>query len=485
MKKNGVGMTILFLVCFSSLSLWPKASPSFPRGLFVQTRESQEQNCQNCKKMTAPKVELKITNSQSGQNKAMSEAALEMQHRRDAVSRACANLPPSAIYRNMNHGMVSRRHKFLYCPVEKSASTFWRRFMYQLVLTKPMQSPFDVSVQTVYSWRFPAAMVQITEAGEALDALLRSSTKMLFIREPYSRLLSAFVDKLLAPNPILWKMWGQPALEMCRDPKSQKWCKDRSSATSLNQPIRKRAELSAHARLRQRVQFSCGEDVTFPEFVKFVTASLASFNAHVMPIYKMCSPCYVNYTVVGHMETFARDVKLLLPKINVTEDQVSLEKMDDNVAYDAIEDSVHDAMSPAWLQHSLQCITKLDVVKRIWRKLQIRGFVSWRLKPSHFNIDRNTAENTDGPALISILVEANLKSTNKTELKLQKKQALKEAFSLLQPEQFNDIWEIFGPDFQLFGFEKVPKEFDTASKAHFINTGSLDLTKDWNMEKVL
>ena len=91
----------------------------------------------------------------------------------------------------------------------------------------------------------------------------------------------------------------------------------------------------------------------------------------------------------------------------------------------------------------------------------------------------------DGPALIKVLVSANGRSSNKTELKLQKKQALKEAYSLLQPDQLKEISDTFGPDFTLFGFQQRPKAFEDFSRADFINTGALDLSKDWSMERVL
>ena len=140
-----------------------------------------------------------------------------------------------------------------------------------------------------------------------------------------SRLLSAYVDKLLAPNPILWSMWGLPSVALCHEPATKPWCKDRSGyirhqqnifpAGDVEQPVSK-VEPDGTA------STSCGEDVTFPEYVKLATTTLARTNAHVMPIYRMCSPCYVNYTVIGHMETFDKDVRLLLPKINVTESQV-------------------------------------------------------------------------------------------------------------------------------------------------------------------
>ncbi|RUS81676.1 hypothetical protein EGW08_010538 [Elysia chlorotica] len=410
---------------------------------------------------------------------------LHMQQRRETIARACASLPPETISRNMRHAMASRPHRFLYCPVEKSASTFWRRFMYQLVLTNPMQSPFDVSVQTVYSGKFPSNQVQVTESGKALDKMLRSFTKMLFIREPYSRLLSAYVDKLLAPNPILWSMWGLPSVALCRDPAGKPWCKDRSGYTRNPQTVFPAGDVEqpvTKAGQEEAATTPCGEDVTFPEFVKLAVTTLVNTNAHVMPIYRMCSPCYANYTVIGHMETFDSDVRFLLPKINVTESQVNLEKMDNNVAYDAIEDSVHDSMSTTWLKKSLRCITKLEVVRRIWRKLQIRGFISWRLKPSDFHLDELSVLHMDGPELIKVLLSANGKSSNRTELKLQKKQALKEAFSSLQPQQFTEILEKFGPDFTLFGFQQKPKAFEDFSRASFVNTGALDLTKDWNMD---
>ncbi|KAH9504251.1 hypothetical protein Btru_064454 [Bulinus truncatus] len=347
--------------------------------------------------------------------------------------------------------LVSRRHQFLYCPVEKVASTFWRRFLHQLEYTSPMKSPFDVSVQKVYG--DVDTNIAVKEKGVKLQRLLLKTTKLLFVRDPYYRLFSAYVDKLLAPNPTYWKLWGVEAIGQFR------------YATPAN--------------------FSdevCGEDVSFREFVSFVTTPTGQADPHVMSINKLCSPCHVNYTIIGKMETFIRDTRLLIKQLGVDEGHIELDRMSEDVSRDAVEDSVIDSMSESWLNESLRCVSKADVVRRIWRKLQIRGFISWRID---YNMDQRNVRDINGPLLVEVLKVAAKASTNRTELKIQKSQALLEAFSTITEEQFASLKQVFQTDFQLFNYNARPDKLSRSRLDKVTYTGAFDWKKNWNLKSVL
>lgn len=289
--------------------------------------------------------------------------------------------------------------------------------------------------------------LQVFEKKTRLQRLLDFSTKLLFVRDPYSRIFSAFVDKLLAPNPFFWETWGVPSVRLYRN---------KSSSAS-----------------------TCGDDVTFSEFVNYTLDREWGYEPHVMPIFRLCSPCYVNYTIIGKMETFLRDTRHLLTYLQLNESQLGFERLHQDVMRDAVEDSVNDAMSEAWLNSTLKCTDKVGVAKRIWRKLQIRGLISWR---RNFDLDPEYVETMQGEDYINILNQSLRASTDVRELALQKEQAKLEAFNTLTHGQISKLQEIFLPDFKLFGYDE--KTWVNQLK-NIQNTDALDWTKSWNMKKVI
>lgn len=63
-----------------------------------------------------------------------------------------------------------------------------------------------------------------------------------------------------------------------------------------------------------------GDDVTFREFVDFVTDDTenGTQNEHWRPIYDLCQPCTVNYNLVSKYESLVEDATEVLERIGVT-----------------------------------------------------------------------------------------------------------------------------------------------------------------------
>ena len=84
-------------------------------------------------------------------------------------------------------------------------------------------------------------------------------------REPYSRLLSAYVDKLWSPNLHFWRVLGR----------------------NLVRELRPNAS---------RASLHCGHDVTFPEFIRYFIdghAREVRINTHLVPTHKFCEVFFV------------------------------------------------------------------------------------------------------------------------------------------------------------------------------------------------
>ena len=100
--------------------------------------------------------------------------------------------------------------------------------------------------------------------------VVANSTRFMFARDPYTRVWSAYVDKLLLPN-----MWLSTGREI----------------------VARRANASARS-------LDCGHDVTFREFVEYIvhqseTTGSGRLNGHWRPIQYVCDPCQFKPHFVG------------------------------------------------------------------------------------------------------------------------------------------------------------------------------------------
>merc|ERR1712243_34546 len=73
---------------------------------------------------------------------------------------------------------------------------------------------------------------------------------------------------------------------------------------------------------------------TFREFVQYVVdQNVIGMNQHWVPMYNICMPCHINYTIIGRKETITEDGNVILENIDIDdklpEAHVSLGKSSD------------------------------------------------------------------------------------------------------------------------------------------------------------
>ena len=259
----------------------------------------------------------------------------------------------------------------------------------------------------------------------------------MFVRDPFSRVFSAYVDKLLSPNPIYWRQWGQRAM------------KTDGLATQ-------------HVR--------CGQGVTFQQFLRFINKNLHRHDTHVIPMTILCDVCE-DHDVIGKMETFSGDLKYMMALMDVSfkhDVQISRE-----AKLDAIFDSIQGPFS--WLKEIKPCISTPEMGRRIWRKLQIRGLISNHIE---YPFGKKDLSNMTREEYYEVAVQAHLRSTDKHKLSQQKKQAFIEAYRTVSFDTIRRYAQIFEDDFEAFGYEKAPTSlFDRDDS--FVDTKALDFNRPW------
>ena len=107
--------------------------------------------------------------------------------------------------------------------------------------------------------------------------------KFMFVREPLERLLSAYRNKFTEKYSDYFQIrFGRKIVKRYR-------------TNPTNRSLAK------------------GHDVTFNEFVKYLTdPRITNFNAHWQHYYKLCLPCQLQYDFIGKYEHLKEDVDKVL-----------------------------------------------------------------------------------------------------------------------------------------------------------------------------
>ncbi|KAL0109943.1 hypothetical protein PUN28_013528 [Cardiocondyla obscurior] len=197
---------------------------------------------------------------------------------------------------------MDRVHNISYCPVYKAGSTTW---LYNLCLL------MDVSEETLNNGKEQLSTIarrvipelEYPEADRALD----TSKKLLIVRHPFERLLSAYRDKL--ENSVAGREHG--TLHFYRKYGAKivrKYRKKNFTKPRPDQIIQ-----------RKGVPPPIGVEPTFREFVSYmIETDLGSYgDDHWMPYYLFCTPCLVKYDIIAKVESLWRDQVYAINKLGL------------------------------------------------------------------------------------------------------------------------------------------------------------------------
>ena len=310
------------------------------------------------------------------------------------------------------HIQPDNRHKLVYCGIEKAGSTFWRRFL-QCLNNRRVQSPYQIKPERVAENHTDIQNIKLVRILETLQ----SYTKFTFVRNPYTRLLSGYVDKIYSPNPVYWRI-GSKAIRVARG-----------------------------------IKFHCGHDVTFKEFVEYLIQTQYYYldrDEHFIPGHDLCIPCQVHYDFIGKMETFANDTFHILEKLNLTQYLPHLQNFQKQSALDAIYDASQAYI--AFRDKASLCLKYDQSLKRVWRKLQIRGLISDEIKYPFSQFD---SKHIKQKPLFGLLKRAH-KQSQKYDLKTQKRNYLINAYNMIPVQTMYRLANMFKLDFQIFDYEPFP-----------------------------
>ncbi|XP_046567058.1 carbohydrate sulfotransferase 13-like [Haliotis rubra] len=301
------------------------------------------------------------------------------------------------------------------CPIEKVGSTFWIRML--AVFEKDLAHKSRSNLTTQSATRRKLSPLQIL-----------STRKYIFVRNPYTRLLSGYVDKFFAVNPAFWKIIGREIVMSTR-----------------------------YRDMPNAVEQTCGDDVRFDEFVSYILDSDdrdLQIDGHFAPIHRHCGICEIQYDYIGKMETllddmvyFADDMGML--DLNGTKHTLLNEGVrwvNQMFFRNACSLFTHrrDAMESCG-------VTLNQGLHVTWKRWQIRGMISMEIP---FPDEANDVEITCDK-FVALATEANARS-NPDILSRGKDLALKEAYGSLSHEVKIKLRKYFEPEFVMFDYESNP-----------------------------
>ena len=126
------------------------------------------------------------------------EVAARFQTRLRTLQEACRKYSNSSDFRANNRRSITINafppvwnHKLSYCPIQKISSTTWKGILKRM--SDKIRKDYD---QTKSGQGAKASQPSLEEPDEV---------RFTFVREPYGRLLSAYVDKIFSPDLLFWR----------------------------------------------------------------------------------------------------------------------------------------------------------------------------------------------------------------------------------------------------------------------------------------
>ena len=187
-----------------------------------------------------------------------------------------------------HHLIVSEKHKIMYCSIPNIASSNMKRIF--LVLNGIYSDVRHVNISMMNE--------EITRLekfrGRQVSNMFRIYYKIMLVRDPFERLVSAYRNKWLGKeNAELHSTLGKMIVRRYR-------FNDSKSADPK------------------------GDDVKFIEYVRYLIDNPSKdVNEHWMSYHDLCRPCDVNYDFIGSIDTLSRDVSHAMGQINVDQTTVT------------------------------------------------------------------------------------------------------------------------------------------------------------------
>ncbi|XP_039679515.1 carbohydrate sulfotransferase 12-like [Perca fluviatilis] len=208
---------------------------------------------------------------------------------RDAFTEGKHSLDDLSI-KALENLIVDDKHCIIYCYIPKVACTNWKRVMFVLNQTEPYPDLMSTSGDLVHEYS------TLTH----LNSFPRPEIKVMwmFVRDPFTRLISAYRDKFQRHNEYYYLNFAWDILRLY------------ANLTNPPQTVDK--------------AFASGVHPSFYNFIQYLldprTEDKQPFEPHWRQMYRQCQPCLIQYDFLGHQETLQQDAQQLLRMLKLEND---------------------------------------------------------------------------------------------------------------------------------------------------------------------
>lgn len=350
----------------------------------------------------------------------------DLEERSMHLNKMCMNLKIKSPNKTFYNLYVHKPKGLLYCKVPKCGSTYWTRFFQILHNINVKKDPFDENRFKIHS-----TQMEMSSLDKNDHIHWNETIRFLVTRSPYSRLYSAYVDKIFLPE--FWNTYGRDIINNFRH-----------NATKLSK--------------------LCGNDVTFEEFLKMIThrihRKMNGRNSHWLPIEQLCSPCKYKYNFIIKLETFSRDRDYLVSKVGIKEQLIlnynNISHWDYSLL--AIKDMCLTIFTDFRGQKPEKCYQMEALLRKIFISFQIQGYIR---EDAHF--DRNRFGDLKSMNINKIIevfqnIYKEYPILNRYEWKKQRQAFMKNAYKFVDREILKEIKKCYNSDFQIFNYDPEPEE---------------------------
>ncbi|XP_060577924.1 carbohydrate sulfotransferase 13-like [Ruditapes philippinarum] len=336
--------------------------------------------------------------------------------------------PPNSLVDSSFPGstLVETKHRILYCPIQKVGSSFWKKTLATIGSQGKFTSRFKTGGKSDIS---PVLLYQdfqreLKNNWYPRDLFMKNAVSLLVVRDPYTKLFSAYVDKLYHPNYLFWKTMGQPI-----------------------------------ERMVYHDEMPCGDHVSFSDFIKYIineTHKGTTLDPHFTPIQKHCYPCKAKYDYIMKFENFKEEYHYIINKWNARFNlNISALELESSSAIYIASKHINISFT-TMKQFASKCnISPYNFLARTWRFLQITGVLPKQIELPFPN-DENISSITKVQFLDAVKVVL-ASDIDWSGVKQQRHEALVQAYKSIESTDLQKLREILKPDCQYFNYEENPE----------------------------